>query len=244
MNIIPAIDLYDGNCVRLDQGCFDAVTTYNTDPTAQAQLFVQSGATQLHIVDLNGAKTGKPVQLEMIRRIRAKTDLTIQTGGGLRYSSSIASSLDAGVDRVVIGSLAAKDPNLLCSLIARYGAKRFVLALDVRINEQPEVVINGWQQNTGLFLWDLLSRYSSYPDLSVLCTDISRDGMLGGPNLLLYSEAVKCFPQFIWQASGGVAELKDLRLLALTGVSAVIVGKALYEKRFSLQQALTECVSC
>jgi phosphoribosylformimino-5-aminoimidazole carboxamide ribotide isomerase len=238
MMIIPAIDLYDNTCVRLHKGKFDAVQSYSDDPLQQAMAFEKAGAKNLHIVDLNGAKSGSPVHLEIIKRIKQRTELTIQSGGGLRDKASIEESLQAGIDRVVIGSLAASQPELIQCLLDEYGVDRFVLALDVNMEKTPLIAIKGWLEKTSTSLWDLLAQYANYQNLAILCTDIGCDGMLTGPNIALYQEAVQRFPEFLWQASGGVSQLSDLEALQETGVSSVVVGKALYEKRFTLEEAL------
>ena len=244
MIIIPSIDLYDNACVRLNQGKFNQLTSYSPDPLQCALDFAKQGATTLHIVDLNGAREGRPAHLELITHINNNTSLMIQSGGGLRDRQTIVSNLAAGIDRVVLGSIAVTHPDIVKSLIDDYGVQRFVLAFDVNINTVPEIAVNGWVEKTSTSLWNLLAHYESYSDLCVLCTDIGRDGMLSGPNIELYDEGVRRFPQFHWQASGGVAALGDISLLKNTGVSSVIVGKALYENRFTLAEALEALISC
>ena len=238
MIVVPAIDLYEGSCVRLNEGRFDAVTAYSQDPVHQAQLFEAAGAVALHVVDLNGAKEGRPVHLDVIAKIKAETTLLVQSGGGLRNRDSIVSSLESGIDRVVLGSVAVTDVDMVSSLIDEYGVERFVLAFDVNIAEQPLLAIKGWVEKTETSLWDILSLYASYAGLTILCTDIGRDGLLTGPNVDLYREGVQRFSQFSWQASGGVSQLSDLSTLKASGAASVIVGKALYEKKFELSEAI------
>lgn len=244
MEIIPAIDLYEGQCVRLAQGSFDKVTAYASNPITMAKTFMEQGASQLHVVDLSGAKSGKPKQLEAILAIKQSCDLCLQVGGGLRDEHSIAALLNQGIDRVVIGSLAVNSPAEVLALIENFGMEKFVLALDVKINQEPMVATHGWQSVSALSLWTVLEKYAEFSGLQILCTDVARDGMLQGPNLSLYRECVSHFPQLCFQASGGIGQLQDLIPLKNTGVRAVIVGKALYEQRFSLSQAFSEVGQC
>lgn len=244
MNIIPAIDLYDGQCVRLYQGDFSKTTVYLRDPVRVAQEFEEQGAKYLHIVDLNGAQTGRPANTELIQQIKNKTNLIIQTGGGLRDQNTIEYLLKQGVDRAVLGSLGVKKPYLIKELIEKYGIERIVLALDVKISNEPIIAINGWQDNSEISLWDLLEKYEQYSGLRILCTDIDRDGVLKGPNHVLYQSCVARYPQFFFQASGGVSSIADLRKLQTCNVSGVIIGKAIYEKRFTLSEATRELVPC
>ena len=244
MILIPAIDLYNGACVRLQQGQFTAVSEYATDPLQVANDFKAEGATELHIVDLNGAKIGSPQQLAIALKIKMASQLVIQLGGGLRSQTAIIAALNSGIDRVVIGSLAATDPDIIFALLNQYGINRFVVAFDVRIDGLPKIAINGWRDCSDLNLWDRLDLYQRYPGLRLLCTDINRDGMLSGPNLDLYRACIKRYPQLQFQASGGVATLKDLANLNKIGINSVIMGKALYENKFTLKDALSEVVPC
>lgn len=245
MNILPAIDLYQGECVRLYQGKFEQLTSYSKNPLWQAQQFQQSGAKQLHIVDLAGAKQSSMQQLELILQLREQTNMTLQVGGGLASTEIIKTILDQQIDRAIIGSLAVKDPNQVKGLITQYGVARIVLALDISyMQKQPIVMIKAWQQSSKLTLWQLLQQYSNYSGLRILCTDISCDGALKGPNLALYKECIQRFPQFQFQASGGVQSLSDLTALTNTGVSDVVIGSALYTGKFTLNEALKEAETC
>jgi phosphoribosylformimino-5-aminoimidazole carboxamide ribotide isomerase len=238
MNIIPAIDLYEGQCVRLSQGQFSEKKIYPYDPVLLANYFSQQGASDLHVVDLSGTEQGFSQQGEKIIAIKHSSNLRIQTGGGLRDKHSIEKMLTAGIDRVVIGSLAIKNIILVTSLICQYGVDKFVLAFDVNIQGEPMISINGWQEKTGFSLWNFLQHYKQFSGLTLLCTDIARDGMLKGPNIEFYRECINRFPQFKFQASGGVSQVEDLDELCSVGVSAVIVGKAFYENKLTLTQAL------
>jgi len=244
MNIIPAIDLYDGACVRLNQGKFEDLTKYEIDPIRCANHYASQGATEIHVVDLNGAKEGKSKQLKTILNIKEELPLRIQVGGGFRTKEAIVALLSKDIDRVVLGSLAVTDPELIRSLILEYGVDRIVLAFDITVQNEPLVAIRGWQEKTDISLWSLLDEYKDFAHLRILCTDINRDGMLMGPNISLYKDCMKKFPQFNFQASGGVSRLNDLLALKKVGVASVIIGKALYENRFSLSDALREVSSC
>ena len=238
MQIIPAIDLYDGQCIRLQQGEFDRRQQYASDPVAIAQDYATTGATQIHIVDLNGAESGEVQQLETILKIQAQANIPLQVGGGLRTIASIEKYLQHDIDRVVIGSLAVRDPASIIQLIEKYGVARFVIAIDVRISDEPYIATHGWKRTSQTTLWDLLIQYQPFDKLNILCTDIDRDGMLTGPNVEFYQQVHSRFPNLCLQASGGVSCLQDLSQLKSSGLSAAIIGKALYEKKFTLAEAL------
>jgi len=236
MNIIPAIDLYNGKCVRLYQGRFDDMTVYSHDAVATARDYRAQGATQLHIIDLNGAECGTFTQLELILAIKKATSLTLQVGGGLRNIEPIQSVLECNIDKVIIGSLAVNNPSAVKMLLSHYGVARIVLALDVTIGDEILVVTHGWQITSSLNLDTLLKQYQAFSGLQILCTDVSRDGTLSGPNFELYADCTQRFPQFQFQASGGVRNTSDLIQLKQCNVAAVIIGKALYESRIILNE--------
>ncbi len=240
MIIYPAIDLRGGRVVRLTEGRFDQETSYGDDPIAVAQGFAAAGAKWLHVVDLDGAKDPAKRQTALVERLARESGLRVQTGGGIRDESQIAALLDAGVARVIIGSLAARNPALVRGWITKFGAERIVLAPDVRLDDAgiPRVAAAGWQESTGVALDEMLAGYLSSGLIHILCTDISRDGRLAGPNTTLYSTLVQRFSSLQIQASGGVASLDDLRALQATGAAGAIVGRALYEKKFTLKEAL------
>ena len=237
MIVIPAMDLMDGRPVRLREGRFDAVTTYGDAPEDALARFADAGTGWAHLVDLDGARMGAPVQAALLSRLAATARVQLQVAGGLRTEEQIDRLLDAGAARVVIGSLAVADPDLTAELLARMGAHRIVLALDVRVVDgEPIVSTGGWTRDSGRTLWDVAAMY---PELRhLLVTDIGRDGMLTGPNVDLMAEIARRLPHVQLQASGGVAELSDLDALAATGAHSAIVGKALWEGRFSLEDAL------
>lgn len=241
MNIIPAIDLQSGQCVRLSKGQFDRVSVYSDDPVGTAVKFEKAGAKFLHIVDLDGAKNSRFSQTNVISAIRQATNLTIQVGGGINNKEIVQNLINAGVDRVVIGSLAVKDIIATKAIINEFGHNHVVLAFDVNIDLDgvPIVATGGWQHKSEYALDAMMQKYSDVGLKHVLCTDISRDGMLSGPNVALYKSYIDQFRQIEFQASGGVSSLEDLQILKKNDVNAVIIGKAIYENKFSLEQALS-----
>lgn len=234
MIVYPAMDLMDGAVVRLRQGRFDSSTTYAADPEDALAGFAEAGAEWAHVVDLDGARAGAPVQHAMIGRLAAAVPLRLQVGGGIRSRDHVQQLLDAGVARVVVGSTAVREPEQVREWIADLGAERITLALDVRMaGTEPQVAIAGWTEDSGLSLWDVAQRFPEARHL--LLTDIGRDGELAGPNFALLDEAVERLPHLQVQASGGVSSLADLKRLRTAGA---IVGKALWEGRFGLAEAI------
>jgi phosphoribosylformimino-5-aminoimidazole carboxamide ribotide isomerase len=232
--VYPAMDLMSGQVVRLRQGRFDESTTYSADPQSALRQFAAAGAQWAHVVDLDGAHAGEPVQHELIARLAAAVPLRLQVGGGVRSREHVERLLGAGVGRVVVGSVAVREPERVREWIAEFGAERITLALDVRIvGSEPQVAISGWTEDTGLTLWDVARRFAQARHL--LLTDIGRDGELAGPNFELLEQAVERLPHMAVQASGGVSSLADLERLRTAGA---IVGKALWEGRLALEEAL------
>lgn len=238
MIVYPAIDLMGGRCVRLAQGRFDDATVYSDDPADALSRFAQAGASFVHIVDLDGAKAGRPVQHDLLARLARQANIGIQVAGGFRDAESVAAALDAGATRVVIGSLAVRDPEAVRAIIAAHGGDRIVLALDVNIvGGMPMVATAGWTKTSTRTLYDAASEY---PDARhLLVTDISRDGMMLGPNLALIREAATRLKRMALQASGGVASTSDLIELAKAGAHGAVVGKALWEGRIDLEEAVS-----
>lgn len=243
MKFYPAIDLQSGTCVRLYKGQFDQVTHYEEDPLTVAHDYQNQGAQYLHLVDLDGARSGKFMHSSVVQAICRDTQLQVQVGGGIRSLDTIKMLLDEGVKRVIIGSQATSDPSQVKQWLRQLGADRIVLALDVRIDTSghPMVATNGWLTSSPLTLWELLNLYQDEGLTHVLCTDIAKDGTLEGPNLALYQACKQRFPGIAFQASGGIGELSDLKFLAAIPVEGVIVGKALYEKKFTVTEALKQC---
>lgn len=245
MRIIPAIDLRDGQCVRLKQGQFDQITLYQSPPAALARHYAALGATRLHVVDLNGAQFGDMQQLDLIQSMQSEASIPIQVGGGIRRIATALDCLEAGISTLVIGSLAVSDPALTLELIAKVKATNIVLALDVKIEQGiPMLAIHGWQTATQCQLWEVVQVYQAAGVTTVLCTDIDQDGMMNGPNFKLYEAAVSRFPTIAWQASGGIRNLNDMRVLSTLGISAVILGRILYEPDFDLSACFQAFSSC
>jgi phosphoribosylformimino-5-aminoimidazole carboxamide ribotide isomerase len=237
--IYPAIDLREGACVRLLHGRFDAMTTYDRNPFARLAAFEAEGAAWVHVVDLDGAKAGHPVQHELIGRLSGASRLKVQAGGGVRTAHDVERLLTLGASRVVVGSAAVSKPFEVRSWIRDFGPDRICLALDVRpVGAAFEVAVHGWTRGSNQDLWKTLSFYPDGGVRHVLATDVSRDGALTGPNLDLVRALVRRRPELRVQASGGVANLSDLPELAKAGAAGAIVGRALYEGRFSLAEAI------
>ena len=237
MLIYPAIDLMGGRCVRLSQGRFEEATIYPADPAEALAAFAEAGAAWTHIVDLDGARERSPRQHGLIADLARDARQHLQVAGGFRTRGQLARIFDAGIARVVIGSLAVQEPAATAAFIHEFGGERITLAFDVRlVDGTPEVATSGWLESSGKSLWDALALY---PDARhILVTDIGRDGMMTGPNTALIGEIVSRFPSLAVQASGGVSSLADLRALQEIGAAGAIVGKALWEEKFGLAEAL------
>jgi phosphoribosylformimino-5-aminoimidazole carboxamide ribotide isomerase len=234
MIIYPAMDLIGGTVVRLKQGRFDLVTSYETDPLEALRQFAAAGAEWAHVVDLDGARLGAPVQHELIAELARAAPLKLQVAGGLREREHLARMFDAGVARVAIGSLAVKQPDVVRGWIDEFGPERIALSLDVRLtNGTPIVAVAGWTEDSGRSLWDIAELYPEARHF--LITDIAHDGMLLGPNVELYEEIARRLPNAAVQASGGVSMIADLKRLPTDGA---IIGKALWEGQISLEEAL------
>ena len=241
MILYPAIDLICGTVVRLHKGDFDQLTQYSTDPVAVSKTYADAGATWLHLVDLDGAKNPQNRQIDLISNIIDSSGLLVQTGGGIRSADEVASLLDVGAARVVIGSLAVRDPDVVKQLMHTHGPEKICLAADVIWqNEAFCIAVSGWQEASDLRLFDFLQMFVPSGLTHVLCTDIDRDGTLQGFNWALYTDVKRGFPNLQLQASGGASCLEDLKHLDADGV---IIGKALYEGRFSVAEAL-EVAAC
>lgn len=239
MIVYPAIDLRGGVCVRLMHGRFDQVTEYDPDPLARLTAFSDAGARWVHVVDLDGAEQGRAAQHALIGRLASAGLARIQSGGGVRALEDVERLLDAGVGRVVIGSLAVTAPATVAGWLDRFGAERITLALDVKIADGlPRPAVKGWTETAGTDLWTTLDHYPVGLLAHVLITDVGRDGALTGPNLELLAEARRWRPDLHIQASGGVSTLDDLVDARDVGCAGAIVGRALYEGRFTVEQAL------
>ena len=235
MNVIPAIDLRGGQCVRLFQGDFDQQTEYAIDPVELAQTYAAAGMTRLHIVDLDGAQSGRQGNRELIRSIVDGSDISVQLGGGIREQSQIEAWFDAGVTRVLIGTLAVTETKMVNDWMLRFGPERVALALDVNIGEDgvPRVATHGWVRASETTLWQCIDAFKASGLQHVLCTDISRDGAMAGPSQALYAELVARYPDLSLQASGGVRDMNDLEKLRAGGAAAAICGRALLDGSIS-----------
>ena len=233
MRILPAIDLKNGHCVRLLQGDFNRVTKYNSDPLAQANYFKSNQLNHLHIVDLDGAKTGNQLNVNIIKTILEIPNITLQVGGGIRSIQKVESMLNMGVSRVIIGTALFQE-NFLQDLKKNFDADQVVLALDFKINNFiPTIYTHGWQDNSQIDLYDFLGDQSFFSN--ILATDISLDGLMKGPSFNTYKEILKLFPSLNLIASGGIKSLQDLDVLKAMKITETVVGKAIYEENISLR---------
>ena len=226
IELIPAIDIIGGKCVRLTYGDFARKTVYADDPVVVAKRFDAIGLRRLHIVDLDGAKRGSPANIPTLERIASNTNLTIDFGGGIKTDADVAGVLDAGAAMVNVGSVAVKSPAVFMSWIERFGGDRILLGADCK---DGKVAVNGWQEQTNLSIGDMLGDYVSKGVRSAFVTDIGRDGAMTGPSLDLYKKIIADLPELELIASGGVSSIEDVEALERVGCTGVIVGKAIYE---------------
>ncbi len=238
--IIPAIDLIQGKTVRLYQGSYDKTTEYQQTPLQLRDLYAEAGAGILHLVDLTGAKNAADRQLELLTSLMKNAPLPVQVGGGVRTAADVEQLLAAGASRVVVGSVAIREPETVQGWLRTYGGDKIVLALDVSINAKGDKTLpsHGWIEESTITLEQVLDGFIAAGAKHVLCTDISKDGTLQGPNVALYAELVQKYPQIQWQASGGVGSLADIKALKPTGVAGVILGRALLEGKFTVEEAI------
>jgi len=239
--LYPAIDVRDGRVVRLYQGDYARETRYLTAPFDQAQLYADEGARWLHLVDLDAARAGGYTLLPLLQRLKSECDLQVQTGGGIRSERDVDALLAAGADRVVIGSLAVREPECVRDWLLRFGAERLVIALDTRQDDAGawRLPVAGWTEASTRELPELIDFYTQAGLQHLLCTDIARDGMLSGPNFELYRQVQRWSPRLLVQASGGVQGLADVRRSNEEGIAGLVLGKALLEGRFSVRDALS-----
>lgn len=233
IELIPAIDIIDGKCVRLTKGDYGQKKVYNDDPVAQAKEFEKLGMKRLHVVDLDGAKAKHVVNVDVLRGITAATGLKVDFGGGIKSDDDIEKAFAAGASLVTIGSIAVSQPDTFMRWLDRYGADKVILGADVR---NGLVSINGWKEDTSEKLLPFLARYVMAGVKNVLCTEISRDGTLSGPSTDLYREVMEAFPGIHLIASGGVGRNEDIIELDEAGIPAVVFGKAWYEGKINLEE--------
>lgn len=237
MKIIPAIDLMEGKCVRLSQGDFDTRKIYNENPLEVAKEFEDHGIEYLHLVDLDGAKSNKIVNYKTLERIASKTNLKIDFGGGLKSNNDLKIAFESGAQQITGGSIAAQKPELFLSWIQKYGGAKIILGADC-LNRK--IATNGWLQSTEIDVLELIQNYEKQGIQYVICTDISKDGMLSGPSIALYKDLIST-TNIKLIASGGVSNLEELYELKALGCEGAIVGKAIYEGKITLKQLRTLC---
>lgn len=233
IEIIPAIDMIEGKCVRLTQGDYATRKVYNEDPLEVAKAFEDAGIRRLHVVDLDGAKAGHIVNYRVLEKLAGHTSLVIDFGGGLKQTKDVEIAFDCGAQMVTGGSIAVKDPETFTAWIARFGSERIILGADAK---DRRIAISGWEDATDAELLPFIQKYREQGIEKVICTDISRDGMLEGPAVDLYQEILEAVPEIYLIASGGVSSIADIEKLAEANIPAVIFGKALYEGRITLKE--------
>lgn len=233
IELIPAIDIIDGKCVRLTKGDYDTKKIYNEDPVSVAKEFEANGIRRLHVVDLDGARSKHIVNDKVLQRIARETNLVIDFGGGIKTDEDVARAFEAGAHMITIGSIAVTDPERSMEWLHKYGPEHIVLGADVR---NGRVSINGWKEDSQEELIPFLDRYLSEGMRNVLCTDISKDGMLQGPAIALYRQVMEHYPDCHLIASGGVSSMDDIRALEAAGIPAVVFGKAIYEGKIKLEE--------
>lgn len=231
IEVIPAIDLIDGKCVRLSQGDYDRCTDYGASPVDMAKMFLDNGLRRIHLVDLDGAKASEPRNLRTLEQIARLNRVEVEWGGGIKTDRSLKDVFNAGGTYAIIGSVAARNPELMAGWLDTYGGDRLVLGADVR---DGKVAVSGWMEETSDTIDDLINRFTPHGLSQAICTDISKDGMLAGPAYGLYEKLSETFPDIIFTVSGGISSLNDIIRLNDMGMKRVITGKALYENRISL----------
>lgn len=235
IELIPAIDIIDGQCVRLTKGDYDQKTVYSNSPALMAQRFEELGFKRLHVVDLDGAKSKHIVNISTLHDITDKTSLTVDFGGGIKTDNDIEQAFSHGASMVTVGSIAVTSPDLFISWLDKYGADRLILGADVR---NGLISINGWKEDSTEPLLPFLRKYIEAGVKHVLCTEISKDGTLQGPAIQLYQQVMGTYPELHLIASGGVSSIDDIQALDRAGIPAVVFGKAIYEGRIDLQQLI------
>jgi phosphoribosylformimino-5-aminoimidazole carboxamide ribotide isomerase len=235
MEIIPAIDIIDGKCVRLTQGDYAQKKVYNEHPLEVAQAFEDAGLRRLHLVDLDGAKAGRVKNWKVLETLAGKTGMIIDFGGGIKTAADVDIVFNSGAALATVGSIAVKDGPLFVSWLQEYGAGRFLLGADVK---EEKIAIGGWLETTDRWVYDFIQEYVEKGVTQVFCTDVSKDGLLQGPALDLYRNIIGKFPELHFIASGGVSGMDDVRRLAEIGCKGVIIGKAIYEGRILLHEIL------
>lgn len=233
IELIPAIDIIGGQCVRLTKGDYDQKTVYRNSPAEVAKEFEKIGFKRLHVVDLDGAKSKHIVNEQVLKAITAETNLVVDFGGGIKTDADIEKAFSAGASMVTIGSIAVTDPDRFMGWLEKYGASRIILGADVR---NGKISINGWKEDSGEALLPFMKKYIDAGVRNVLCTEISKDGTLAGPAIDLYKEMMATYPELHLIASGGVSSIDDIKALEAAGIPAVVFGKAIYEGIINLKE--------
>ena len=235
IELIPAIDMIDGKCVRLTQGDYDTKKVYNEDPLEVAKMFEDHGIRRLHMVDLDGARQGRIINYRTLERVATRTSLIIDFGGGLKQDGDLEIAFESGAQMVTGGSIAVKNPDVFASWITKFGPEKIILGADAK---DKKIAISGWEETTDKELIPFIRDYYDKGITKAICTDISRDGMLQGPALDLYKEIREQIPFLCLIASGGVSSIQDIEKLAEAGIPAVIFGKAIYEGKIQLKDLI------
>lgn len=233
IELVPAIDIIDGKCVRLTQGDYSQKTVYGADPAETARQFEECGVTRLHMVDLDGARSKHIVNYRVLEKVASRTSLTIDFGGGLKSDEDIRIAFECGASMVTGGSIAVKERDRFLSWIKRYGSEKIILGADVK---NGKIAVSGWEESSDMELINFVSEYMEEGITKVITTDISRDGMLAGPSVELYEEMQSKLPGLFIIASGGVSSIRDIEKLAEAGIPSVIFGKAIYEGRITIKE--------
>lgn len=232
IEIIPAIDLIGGRCVRLSQGDYERCTEYKALPEDMVKMYSDAGVTRVHVVDLDGAKTGRPCNLDVLERMASLDVATIEWGGGLKDDTALRDAFNAGADYAIAGSIAVKRPEVMEQWLQSYGGERVILGADLR---DGKVSVSGWLEDSAMTIDDIIGRFLGAGLSQVICTDISKDGMLSGPATDLYTSLQSRYPALTFTVSGGISSMDDIMRLDELGLPRVIVGKAIYENRISLK---------
>lgn len=236
MQIIPAIDIIDGKCVRLTQGDYAQKTIYNENPLEVAKQFEDAGLQRLHLVDLDGAKTGAVQNWKVLETLATRTNLIIDFGGGIKTEKDVQIVFNSGAALATVGSIAVKNEALFVSWLQQFGANKFLLGADVK---DEKITIGGWLQTTDILIYNFIEKYIQHGVQQIFCTDVSKDGKLEGPSIDLYKNIIQKFPDLHFIASGGVANVDDLKQLTEIGCKGVIIGKAIYEGRIKISDLMS-----
>ena len=236
MQVIPAIDIIDGKCVRLTEGDYSQKKIYNEHPLEIAKQFEDAGLTRLHLVDLDGAKAGSVKNWKVLEAIAGKTSLVIDFGGGIKTDKDVQIVFESGAAYATVGSIAVKNEEEFVKWLLQFGAGKFLLGADVK---EEKIAVSGWLEKTDIWIYDFIEKYIQHGVHQIFCTDVSKDGKLEGPSVDLYKNIIQKFPNLHFIASGGVSEMKDVETLYEIGCKGVIIGKAIYENRISLNELKT-----